>query len=253
MDNNKKEEEKLRGRAGVMAKYKAANPDVTEDPTDEQLWEYAGNDYDELKSSRNKVVEGNKGLQEYVAKDPRFGAAIGMSFGDGDDKIPFMQALGRLFGKDAFEDNEDFIKGVEEFNKKHNDTLAEQEQANRNFEELTIPRLEQYQKGNDVDDEMMGKIGTVLVTMAEGLLMGDISLELIELAHKGITRDQDVQDAADTGVVEGRNEKIRVEKKNFEEQEPLPSLNNATGAGKVPVKKHEEKGSYYDEMEEVQV
>ena len=51
------------------------------EPTEEDLWAFAGEDYDNLKGAHNKVMEGQKGLYDYVAKDPRFGAAIGMSFG----------------------------------------------------------------------------------------------------------------------------------------------------------------------------
>lgn len=243
--------EKPKGRAGVLAKFLKENPDYEGDPSDDELWGYAGEDYDNLKGAHSKVMEGQKGLYDYVSKDPRFGAAIGMSFGEGEDKIPLMQAIGRLYGKDAFDDSEEFMKGVEEFNERYNNTAAEQQKAQDNFANLTVPRLDQFAKDNNLTDEQMGEIGSGLMVMAEGMMMGDIPVEAIDLIYKGMNYDKDVQEAADTGYVEGQGEKIRADMKKKTGTPAIPDLAGGTGAGKRNVTPKKEKGSYYDDMKPV--
>lgn len=240
-----------RGRAGVLAKFQKANPDFEGDPTDEDLWNYAGEDYDSLKGNHKKLTESMSGFNGYVSKDPRFGAAVGMSFGDGDDKIPFMQALGRMYGPDAFNDSEEFIQGVKEFNEKADRTKQEQATADKNFMELTVPRLIQVAEENALSDEEFEAVKDGLFALGESMLMGDISLELIELIAKGITADRKIQEAADTGFVEGKGENVRAEIKKKTTNAPIPDLAGGTGAGKNRTRPQKEKGSYYDSMEEV--
>lgn len=247
-------EETPRGRAGVLAKFMRDNPEFEGDPSDDELWDYAGNDYDAVKGNYRKVMEGQKGLHDYVAKDPRFGAAIGMSFGDGEDKVPFMQALGRLYGKDAFDDSEEFMRGVEEFNSKYNKDTEDQQKAQENFETLTAPRLEQFAKDNNLTDEQLGEIGSGLMAMAEGMIMGDIPLEAIELVYKGLNYDTDVQEAAVTGEIEGKNQKIRAEMKKRESPDGVVDMGAGTGSkdDRRPPLFQPRPGSVYDELKEVE-
>ena len=44
------------------------------------------------------------------------------------------------------------------------------------------------------------------------MLNGIIPKDVIELIDKGLTKDEDVQDAYDTGKAEGRNQKIEMKK-----------------------------------------
>lgn len=218
------------GRAGVLTKFMKANPDFKGEPTDEQLWEYAGGDYDSLKDTHKKVMAGQQGLHDYVARDPRFGAAIGMSFGEGEDKVPFTRALGRLYGPDAFSDDEELSKGFEEFNENLKKTRESAEEAQKNFDTLTAPRLDQFAKENNLTEDQVDSIFQGLDAMASAMFMGDVPLDIIALVHKGLNYDTDVQEAATTGEIEGKNKKIRAEMGKKIPQEGIVDLGAGTGA-----------------------
>lgn len=219
-----------KGRAGVLAKYRKANPAYEGEPTDEELWNYAGDNYDSLKDAHRKVMAGQQGLHDYVAKDPRFGAAIGMSFGEGEDKVPFTRALGRLYGPDAFSDDEELSKGFEEFNENLKKTRESAEEAQRNFETQTAPRLEKFAKERNLTEDQIDAIFQGLDKIAISMFMGDIPMNIIELVYKGLNYDTDVQEAATTGEIEGKNKKIRAEMNKKIPQEGIVDLGAGTGA-----------------------
>ena len=52
-----------------------------------------------------------------------------------------------------------------------------------------------------------------IVSMANDILMGKIGIDVIERQDKGLNYDKDVQEAADTGFVEGKNQRIDMKKK----------------------------------------
>ena len=227
-----------RGREGVLAKWRKENPDFEGDPTEEQLWEYAGGDYDNVKGSYKKMSEGMTGLNEYIAKDPRMGAAIGMSFGEGEDKIPFNHALGRLYGPDGLSDDEDFIRGTKEYNDAQAQSRKEQEEAQANFQE-SLKRFEQYCIDNSLPAERKDELFEGIMQLAESFLMGNIPTEIFELIDKGQTSDQRVQEAADTGFVEGKGETVRAEMKKKTANTDIPDMAGGTGAGKLKPKQRQ--------------
>ena len=82
------------------------------------------------------------------------------------------------------------------------------------------------------------------MTMANDILMGKIPMDVIERQDKGMSYDQDIQEAADTGFVEGKNERIDMKKKSVG---TMPDLNNITAAGpERPVRPPRSKGSFFD-------
>lgn len=244
--------EKPVGRSGVLAKWKKENPEGGE-PTDDQLWERASSEYDGLKDSHKKIMDGQKGLHDYVSKDPRFGAAINMSFGEGDNKIPFTRSLGRLYGSDAFNDDEEFQKGVEEYNANLSASQKEAEEATKNFEE-SMKRFEKYVSANSINEEDSKKLYEGIMEFAEAILTGNISEEVFDTVRKGQTRDRDVQEAADTGFVEGKNESARIEM-NKKIGPQVPSGNSGSRSSEPALPKRgfqNESSSVYDNMKDIE-
>lgn len=242
-----------KGREGVLAKFRKANPDFEGEPSDAELWDYAGSDYDSLKDNHKKIIDGQKALHDYVAKDPRFGAAIGMSFGEGEDKIPFTRALGRLYGPDAFSDDEELAKGFEEFNDNLTNTRKSAEEAQHNFETLTVPRLESFAKEKNLTDKQLDEIFKGLDEMATAMFMGDVPQDIIALVYKGLNYDTDVHEAAVTGEIEGKNQKIKAEMRKKIPQDGIVDFGPGTGsmARKEKVLPLEERRSFTDMLEDV--
>ncbi|GAB6123861.1 hypothetical protein [Dysgonomonas termitidis] len=246
--------EKPAGRKGVLAKFMKANPGFEGEPTEEQLWDFAGNDYAGLKGTHKKVMSGQQGLHDYISGDPRFGAAIGMSFGEGEDKIPFNHALGRLYGPDAFSDDEDFIRGTQEYNQAQAQSRKEQEEAQENFRE-SLERFGQYVADNQLPEERKNAIYDGLMQLAESFLMGNIPTEIFELIDKGQTRDNDVEEAIATAEIEGRNQTIKAKmKEKTERPDGIVDMGSGTG----PEAKEQDRQlfqprpeSVYDQLKEI--
>lgn len=243
---NKETAQSPRGRAGVVEKWKAANPGATANPSEDELWQTAQEGYEGLKGKYNAMESGQQGLTDYVSKDPRFGAAIGMSFGEGEGKVPFTQALGRLYGPEVFNDDENFANGIAEYNEAQAQSKKEQAEAQKNFAE-SMKRFDAFIKQNQLDEETKSRITDEMFSLADGFLQGNIPNAIFDLIHKGISYDQDVQEAADTGFVEGKNEKVRADMKRKTTPGAIPDMGSTT-AGLMQRRMPEAKNQSFSQM-----
>jgi hypothetical protein len=233
------EEVKPKGRAAALEAYKAANPDLQEEPDDDALHDFHGNRYSELEG-RHKEVEGkynelngaNTRLAELVAKDPRLAAVLSMIAGEKPKSFPY--AVGRVYGKEPFDLEgdalEEFESGYQENLKRLSESEKAREAALKNLGEYEAT-LSGYVKEKGLTDEQQSEIHSGIMTLADNLLMGVIPSELIDLVYKGLNYEKDVQEAADTGFVEGKNDVIDAKLKK-PETKSVPDLGNGTGAGK---------------------
>ena len=81
-------------------------------------------------------------------------------------------------------------------------------------------------------------------------LMGIIPMEFIDLVWKGMNYEKDVQEAADTGFVEGKNEKIDTYRMKRKTANKMPDFGNGSVMSKAPVANKGRKGSFFDALEE---
>ena len=233
MKENKEDvQESPKGRSLILAAYKSANPDKTEDPGDEELHDFSNNRYSDLEGKYNELSGANSRLAELISKDPRIGAVLSMISSDKPKSFPY--AYSSVFGKDAVglegKDLEDYETGYQEYQKTEEKRKADTETANKNFEE-SIGRLLDYIKKINLDDERGEKLYNGVLDLGQSFLMGIIPNEVFDLVYKGLNYDSDVQEAADTGYVEGKNENIDAKMKQKTEGNPIPSLSGGTGLG----------------------
>ncbi len=245
-------EQPLKGRAATLAAYKAANPDTQEEPDDDGLHDFASGRYSELEGKYNELNGANGKLAELVGKDPKLGAVLSMIAGDKPKSLPY--AISSVYGKDFLdlegEAMEEFESGYQENLNRLAESEKEREQAAKNIETYQETLLK-YGKDNELSEEQLSEVHQGVMTFADNLLMGIVPTELIDLIYKGLNYDKDVQEAADTGFVEGKNEVIKPKMKE-KTGANLPDLGNKTGAGrKKAVVSAKKGGSFYDDMEDV--
>lgn len=223
--------ESPRGRAGVLAKYQKTNPDAEGDPSEEDLWDFAGKGYDDVKGKYNEMNGANVKLAELVSQNPQLGAFLSELVGEESKSVPY--ALGKVFGKDWMDaDPEEFEKGYQENLSRLAESRSEQEQAAKNIQEYKA-NLEKFKTDNELDDTQIGELNEAIYGDAENFLMGNIPVEYIEYKWKGLNYDKDVQEAADTGFVEGKNEVVSAKMQQKTEDSPIPDLSDGTGAGRT--------------------
>ncbi len=209
------------GRTAILEAYRASNPDTGDEVDDEALFGFANDRY-------NQQAGANARLAERVSKDPRLGAALSMMVGEGRS-MPY--AMGSTFGRDWLDgDLEEFEAGYQENLKRLAESNAQQEAAAKNIQEYQA-NLEKFANDNGLDEAGVASLNDAIYADAENFLMGIIPLEYIDYKWKGMNYDKDVDEAASTGYVEGKNEAIDMKKKKATGA-PLPDLTGGSGAGK---------------------
>lgn len=243
------EEEAPRGRAAAMQRWREANEDFEGDPEDDDLYDYALGQADEWKGKYDGQNEVNTALAERIAQDPKLGALIA---GIMEDKNP-AYVLAKLYGNDFLEDDEALEamqEGYAEYLEGVNQTKAQGEEAQENFLE-SMKRVDAYAETNGIGEEQIEELRMNLVQAADDMLNGVFSDSFIETVAKGLSHDADVQEAADTGFVEGKNEKVEM-KYGRGDGDDMPSMGNASNSPRKPKLKEERKNSFFDEMKPVE-
>ena len=222
------------GRDKFLEMMKAKNPDYNPE-NDDQLFDDAHEMYSNADSELGKHKEANSKLAGLVGKDPKLGAVLGMVAGDDQKSFPY--AVGKIYGKQPFELDDD---GLEEFEKGYQEHLAQiessksaQEEAQKNIQEYR-KNLDKYATDNNLSDEEESKLNDKIFGVFDNMLMGIIPIEVIEIIDKGVNYDKDIQDAADSGVVEGKNQKIEA-KLSTKKEQIMPDLKNTSSSNKKVV------------------
>jgi hypothetical protein len=237
-----------KGRAAMLARYRAANPDSGDEIDEEILWDHADKEISGLEGRYNDLNGANKRLAKLVQKDPRLAAVLSMIAGDEPKSLPY--AISRVYGKDFLNgDIEDFEAGYQENLKQFAESEKLQAEAEKNIRESVI-NIDKYASKNGLSDEQQKELCTGILNFAENLLMGKIPDALIDLVYKGLNYDKDVQDAADTGFVEGKNEKVSAAMKAKTDPSVPPLLGTGANAGGKPAEPSKRKRSFFDGLKE---
>lgn len=201
----------LKGRDLWRERYKEANGTDTE-VDDDTLLDYANERYSDLDSKHSGLAEANGKLAEMTRRDPKFGATLSMMVGEGKS-LPY--AIGSIYGRDWIDDDlEEFEAGYQESLNKLAESDKAREEADANLQK-SMERIEAYIKEEALSEEEGNKLVDNILSFADSLLMGNIPDNVIKLIHKGEAYEQDVRDALETGIVEGRNERIDAQKKRM--------------------------------------
>jgi hypothetical protein len=244
-----------KGRSAIMEAYKASNPEMTEEPDDEKLHDFSHGRYSELEGKYNGLNGANTRLAELVAKDPKLGSVLSMISSEENPKS-FPYAISKVYGKEPFglegDDLEEYESGHQDYLSDETRKKEEQGKANANFEK-SLERLSKYAQGKSLDQGQLTRLYGGIMDLAEGVLSGNIPDEIFELVEKGQNYDKDVQEAADTGFVEGKSTKVEAKMREKTQPAAIPDLGNATGAGKTKQLPKQKKGSFYDAFKEEQV
>lgn len=217
-----------RGRAAFLERYRTANPDITEEPDDDTMydWGIKGlNERDELRGKYDALNGANEKLAAVVGEDPRFAQLIAM-VANGEN---VMYALGKTFGNilDELDDEslENYRKGQDEFKARYN-------QIRDNFKSYENT-LKAYGEENKLDEQTLMEINETILDLAEAFNDRAIPREVIEIVHKGLDYDEDKTAEIEAAKLAGKNEAIDAIKSKKVQTTPLPDL----GAGKTQPKK----------------
>lgn len=247
------EEKNPKGRDAILESYRKANPDNPE-PDDSALYDFAHNRYSDLDKKYNELNGANGQLAEFVAKDPKFGAVLSMMSGENAKSFPY--SMGSVYGNEPFtkdgDARDEFEKGYQENLSRLAESEKMLEQAMKNIETYHTT-LNEYGKEKSLSTEQIDEINSGIMQLAENVLTGSIPKELIDLVYKGLNYEKDVDDAADTGFVEGKNTVVEAKIKEKTAQNSVPHFGNGGGAAKSVAPKVKKEKNFYEEFKESEV
>lgn len=207
---------------------------------DDELWEESSKRWDNLKGTHLKTKEMQSKLVEKLNEDPSLGLfiseiirgtsvpkAIGMVYGDIIDEL-----------QDA--DLEDYESGYTANKEKRNNLLKEAEEQSKNAEKF-LDDFVKYTQDKGYDEAKADELYDKVYKSISDAINGNVDMKFVEYIDKGSTYDKDVQAAATTGVIEGKNKKIEATLKE-EIEEPgdgIPDLDAATAQDKGDTRKPE--------------
>ena len=236
-----------RGRAAMLAAYKGANADAGDEVDDDDLFDFASGRAADAEGRFDELAGSNSRLAELAANDPKFAALLSSIASEGGGSFPYNTA--KIYGKDFLsmegEALDDFEKGYQENLAKIAEDNAALEAANRNIEEYQ-GNLEAFGKDNGLSEDELSGLNETIYRFVMDALNGVIPPEFIEYTWKGMNYDADVQEAADAGVVEGKNGNIRAEMKKIAEVAPVGG--GVTASPKAV--KTKSRTSFYDAIED---
>ncbi len=220
-----------KGRAALLAIFKAKNADMTDDPDDESLmdWAHKGiGERDEYEGKYNELNGSNERLASIVSEDPRFAQFIAMVAGG--ENIAF--SLGKCFGNmlDNLDDEslEQLRAGQEEYK-------ARFQKVKDNFSAYEST-LKAYAEENKLDPEMVERINDAILDLAEAFNDRAIPREVIEIVHKGLDYDETKEADLAAAELAGKNSAIDAMKGAKGSKSLLPDP-NGVGTNKVIKKK----------------
>jgi hypothetical protein len=200
--------------------------------------------YDNLTSMSEKFdrLQGNEQqMNDLLASNPSFSDMIR----DAKEGRSFFPSLVERFGADnirqALEDpavaeelgkaNDAYMESVKQEN-------ADKETAQQNFEE-SANNIEQYAQEHNLSNEQVNEVLVKATDFAKDIFQGKISPEVIEMFHKSMNYDNDMQQAREEGEVKGRNENIQAQLERSAGQPELPPNIGQSGSTKTdkPVQK----------------
>ena len=196
--------EEPKGRAAALAAYKGANPDITDDPDDDSLFDYMSNtskghaaERDDYKGKYDGLISKNQPLIDFAGGDERNAHFLSLVSNGVSPKVAFRKAYGKF--NDELDDDE--IAKIDEEEVGYTNSLKE------NFKKF-IDDFNAVVKEREISDEQADEYFDLIRNVMDNMSRGNMPKEAIETFLDGITKDEDEQAAFEAGKVAGGNDAI---------------------------------------------
>lgn len=217
-----------KARERFLSVLKKEKGEDYEPKDDDELWDESSKRWDSLKSENIQTKEMQAKLVEKLNEDPTLGLFLSEIIRG--TSVP--KALSLVYG-DVLEeledaDLEDYEAGYQE-NKakktKASEDLAKAESNAKNF----MAEFDRYVEEKGYDDATADALWDKVYNSVLSAVEGNVSMEFVEYIDKGSSYDEDIAEAAESGVVEGKNQNIEAQiREDHPDGDGVPDLNNAT-------------------------
>lgn len=220
-------EELPSARWGKKLREKYADMDWENDP---EAPYRAMDSYDtEMNGKLGKYAKSQEAINNVLLKDPKFAMALH----DASKGVNPSLALVKHYGKEALmaADDPALAEQFAKSNQEYLDNMARskqiEEQQNANMEE-SIANMEEFSAEYELTEEQAENFAEMLFQLADDILMGRLSKEMLVREWLGLNHQQDILEAYGRGVKDGSNKKIQTESKaNL--GDGIPSIKSGSG------------------------
>lgn len=192
----------------ALERLKTRYPD-REYADDEALFGQINDDYADYDRQIGGYKERESQMANMFASDPR-SARFLTDWRNGGDPVVL---LVRQFGsdiKDVLEDPEK-LDAIAEANKEYVERVAKAKELDEEYKknvQQSLAEMEAYQQDKGLTDEQIDDAFVHLKEIANNVIMGKFTADMLDMAFKAINHDADVAVAGEDGEVRGRNAKI---------------------------------------------
>lgn len=182
---------------------------------------------DEREGELKGYKDSNQKLGDMFGKNPQFAAMMNDMMKGEDATTAFI----KYFGRDALDaaGDEEKMQMIAGANQEYLNRVSESEELRKRQEQnlqASEADLSAFQSEQGMDDEAFAKFLDAVYGVVEQGLEGRIGRDFLEVFWKGLNYEKDVQDAATTGEIEGRNQKIALENRT-QKGDAVPNLSGA--------------------------
>jgi hypothetical protein len=193
---------------------------------------------EEMIATQQKTIEedqkANESLIEMFEANPRMMKLAQLLIQGVPDRVAFWKAGFSPEDFDADEDEPEFEQVVlakHESKKQREQARQERERIARNAEN-SKSTLTEFQKNKRLNDAEYGQFTGWVEGLVNSLIDADLNNQMLEKLYQGYIYQEAVKNARQQGEVEGRNQKIKVEKKR-QAGDGLPRLHGRTEKSEV--------------------
>lgn len=248
----------LRGRAAMMDLYKKRNPDMSDEPDDDSLYDFASRGYaehDDLKGKYDILNGANETLASAVGDIPMLARWLS---GIGHGENPWKH-LGRILGPKCENLDDEAIAQLKEGQAEFDERFKKIGENFKNYEK----DLADYAQENSLSEEMVDEIDGVIMDVADAFAERVIPKDFIKFIHEALDAPAKIAEAEAVSTAEleaakvaGANEAIEGMKGGKSEATPVPDLGGNKGkASKMPAKPRfndQKPRDYSDRLEKVE-
>ncbi len=225
------EDKEVKTKRQLLAERMAGRyPDKNFDE-DEELYGQIIDDFDDFdrQSSRHKEIDDQ--LSERFESNPQFAGMFLDALGGKDPVVAFVER----YGEDvrAYLDDPEKQEELAEANKKYLERVNKEKELNEAYEaniQESLRVADEVQAAGGYTDEQVNEAFNLILTDANNAILGIIDAATLETKIKGLSRDEDVAEAAEQAEVRGRNAKIDAKKRELGGDANMPAMLQGKGA-----------------------
>lgn len=207
----------LKPRELLYQRIRTSRPDAKYDEDEEEYSRQAMLMLDDLEGRAGQYDKMSEKMSARFNKNPEEAEAF-LAYLDGES-LP--SAIRRYMGDEALtvkegdEGWEAYQKAGKEREERHASNRAALEQFMQNAKDSDVTMADFITEAN-LDEDGAQKFKDLIVSVANDMSAGKITKETLQLFKRAMDYDTDVTGAREQGRVDGRNEKIEVEKKRMQ-------------------------------------